>query len=46
MSHREHRLDKDDIVGGGRYLDSLNKWPRTHGFYSHSSYERHHHYYH
>ena len=45
-SQRRNMLDKDDIVRGGRSLDTLDRRGSTYAFHSSSGFERHHRHYH
>jgi len=46
MSLRRCRLDKEDVIRGGRSLDKPDKIDNAYGFHSSSIFERHHHHYH
>jgi len=47
-SHCGHKLDGDDMVRGGKWLDTPNRRGSGYGFYSSSGSNRHHghHHYH
>lgn len=45
-SQKKHKMDRDDTVKSGRFLETPNRRASLHGFYSSSTSRRHHHHCH